>query len=197
MIFCVGLTGNIASGKTTVSQIFAKLGVNIINADTIAKDLTVINQPAYKEIITHFGSELMLENGQLNRRRLREIIFSNAEERKWLENLLHPLIRHKIKEQIDLCTQSYCIIEIPLLTDKKLYPYLNKILVVHASEEVQISRVMNRDHCSKEQAKAILSTQPDMRVRLNNADDVLLNDFGLNELNNAVTQLHNKYLKET
>jgi len=93
MIYCVGLTGNIASGKSTVAQIFTDLGIDVINADHIAKELTVKNSQALKEIVTHFGIGVLNDEGQLNRRVLRELIFNNSLERLWLENLLHPLIR--------------------------------------------------------------------------------------------------------
>lgn len=196
MVFSVGLTGNIASGKTTVAEIFSDLGITVINADKISRELTVRNTPAYNKIVEHFGATILLENGDLNRRLLRDLIFTHKEERVWLENLLHPLIRQQLEEQISVCPSRYCVLEIPLLIDKTNYPYLNKILLVTAPEEVQTTRVMQRDHCSKEQAIAILSVQPDLTMRLKNADDTIINDKGLDELKYQVIQLHHKYCEE-
>ena len=194
MVFAVGLTGNIASGKTTAAQIFASFGVEVINADKVSRVLTAPNTPAYKEIIAHYGSDIVHEDSELNRRRMRDIIFSNPDERRWLENLLHPLIRKQLEEQVHLCTTPYCIVEIPLLFDKKNYPYLNRILVISAPQKQQIARVVERDHCSREQALAILSAQPDEGSRLKNADDVIINDSGLDALKHNLEKLHHQYL---
>lgn len=196
MIYSVGLTGNIASGKSTVAELFSSLGIKIINADQVSRELTVRNSTAYKEIINRFGTEVTLENGELNRRLLRDNIFANPEERAWLERLLHPLIRQRLEQQIQLCTTPYCVVEIPLLIDKKNYPYLNRILLVTAPLDIQIKRVMARDHCTEEQALAIISVQPDIGERIKYADDVIVNDSGLNELKAAVMSLHSKYMSE-
>lgn len=194
MVYCVGLTGNIASGKTTVAEIFSSLGVDVVSADKISRDVTINNQLVYNNIVEHFGTDIILEDRQLNRKRLRDIIFSNPEERKWLEALLHPLIREKIIEQVTLSTTPYCVVEIPLLIDKIVYPYLNKILLINTSQENQITRVMARDHCSREQALAVISAQPKLNVRIQNADYVLTNDCGYSELKHAVENLHQTFI---
>ncbi len=196
MVYSIGLTGNLASGKTTVAEIFSELGVEVINADTISRSLTTKGTNSYKIIVDHFGSKALLENGELNRRYLREIIFSNEHERLWLENLLHPLIRHQIEIQINNSISPYCVVEIPLLIDKQLYPYLNKVLLITAPQEIQIERVIKRDHCSREQALDILSAQPELAQRLKIADDVIHNDTGYTQLKHSVEQLHSKYLQE-
>ncbi|KTD38466.1 dephospho-CoA kinase [Legionella moravica] len=195
MIYSIGLTGNIASGKTTVAQIFSDLGIEVFSADQVSRELTAKNTAAYYEIVNHFGSQTLLANNELDRRHLRELIFSQPEERLWLENLLHPLIRHQLEQKIKNCTSPYSVVEIPLLLDKKHYPYLNKILLVTAPLEVQLFRVMERDHCTREQAMAVLSTQPAINERLKIADDVIINDSGFSELKEAVLRLHSKYLK--
>lgn len=196
MVYCVGLTGSIASGKTTIAKLFRNLDVDVINADDISRNLTAINQDAYKKIVTHFGTRILLKNKDLNRKLLRTIIFSNADERKWLEQLLHPLIRDKMLQSVSLTTSPYCIVEIPLLVDKQPYPYINKILLITAPQETQIMRVMERDNCSKEQAEAILRAQPDMALRLKHADDIITNNSEVNKLVTVIKQLHNKYLHE-
>ncbi|MBL7479291.1 dephospho-CoA kinase [Legionella bononiensis] len=195
MMYSIGLTGNIASGKTTVAQIFSDLGIEVLSADQISRELTAKNTVAYYEIVKHFGPKTLLENDDLDRRHLRELIFTHPEERLWLENLLHPLIRQQLEQKIKMCTSPYCVVEIPLLLDKKHYPYLNRILVVTAPLELQIARVMERDHCTQQQALAILSTQPELNERLKIADDVIINDSGYEQLKEAVIELHSKYLK--
>lgn len=196
MVYCVGLTGNIASGKTTVTNLFADLGIEIINADKISKELSLKNNPAYKAIVTHFGETIVGTDGELNRRQLRSIIFSDPEERAWLEQLLHPLIRQKISQQASSCTGPYCIVEIPLLLNKEQYPYLNKILLVTAPIETQISRVIARDQCTREEALAVISNQPSLELRMQSADDVIINKDGIEELHQLVKNLHAKYLQD-
>lgn len=193
MVYCVGLTGSIASGKTTAAEIFSKLGIDVFHADKISRDLTTQDPAIYNTIVNHFG-DITLEDGQLDRRRLRDIIFSNPEEKKWLEQLLHPLIREKLKEYVASSTTPYCIIEIPLLIDKKAYPYINTILVIDSLEEEKINRVMARDKCSREQALAIILVQPDLARRLKEADHVIINDAGFSELKQSVEQLHHIFL---
>lgn len=195
MIYSIGLTGNIASGKSTVAQIFSDLGIEVFSADQVSRELTAKNTAAYCEIVNHFGPQTLLANNELDRRQLRELIFTQPEERLWLENLLHPLIRQQLEQKIKNCASPYSVVEIPLLLDKKHYPYLNKILLVTAPLEVQLLRVMERDHCTKEQAMAVLSTQPTISERLKIADDVIVNDSGFSELKEAVLRLHSKYLK--
>lgn len=196
MVFCVGLTGSIASGKSTVSAFFADFGADVISADKIALALTEINQPAYAQIVEHFGSDVVHHDGSINRKRLREIIFAQPEQRKWLEELLHPLIREQIAMYVEQSKKIYCVIEIPLLLDKSQYPYLNQILVVTAPQEVQIKRVIERDQCTREQALAILEAQPQLSQHLQYANDIIINDLNLAELKQAVEHLHHKYLQQ-
>lgn len=196
MVYSVGLTGNIASGKSTVAKFFSELGVDVIDADRISRELTSKNTPYYQSILSHFGASVVLGNGDLDRRRLRDIVFSDNKERLWLENLLHPAIRKKIEDKIKACTSPYCLIEIPLLFNKKHYPYLQKVLLVTAPLESQLDRVIKRDNCSKEQALAILATQPSLKQRMEAADEVLNNESGLIELKAKVNELHKKYLEE-
>ncbi len=194
MVYCVGLTGDIASGKTTVAELFSKLGIEVIYADKISRELTQKNSPAYTKIVEHYGHEILKQDEELNRNKLREIIFSAPKERDWLERLLHPLIRHEIKKRVDASITPYCMVEIPLLITKQAYPYINRTLLVCAPTETQISRLMQRDQCNKQQAQAILSTQPDINIRLENADDIIVNDMEMVELIKTVNDLHYKYL---
>ncbi|MCE0723859.1 MULTISPECIES: dephospho-CoA kinase [Legionella] len=194
MVYCVGLTGDIASGKTTVAELFSELGIEVIHADKISREMTQKNKAPYREIVAHYGFTVLKEDGELDRNKLREIIFSNHEERDWLERLLHPSIRKEIKKRVDASTTPYCMVEIPLLITKQYYPYINHILLVRAPLELQISRLMQRDQCSKEQAQAILSIQPKTHLRLENADDIIVNNMDIVELTKRVNDLHYKYL---
>ncbi len=195
MVYCIGLTGNIACGKSTAANYFAKLGVSVINADEIAKELTACNQPAFHDIITHFGDSILTASGEINRRYLRQLVFSDVEERLWLERLLHPLIRNHIEHRIGNVKTPYCLIEIPLLYDKSNYPYLNRILLIDADLEQQIARFMTRDKDSRETALAILATQANATERHPLADDILKNTGSLADLQNNVAALHEKYLQ--
>ncbi|KTD00340.1 dephospho-CoA kinase [Fluoribacter gormanii] len=197
MVYCVGLTGDIASGKTTVAELFSNLGIDVIYADKISRELTQKNELAYKKILEHYGHTVLKQDKELDRSKLREIIFSNHKERDWLERLLHPLIRQEIKRRVETCTTPYCMVEIPLLITKQAYPYINRILLVCTTKEIQIARLMQRDQCSMEQAQAILSVQPDINIRLENADDVINNHMKIDELTKAVNDLHATYLRKS
>lgn len=197
MVYCVGLTGDIASGKTTVAELFSKLGIEVIYADKISRELTQKSRSAYTKIVEHYGHKILKQDEELNRNKLREIIFSTPKERNWLEQLLHPLIRQEIKKRVDASITPYCMVEIPLLITKQTYPYINRTLLVCAPTETQISRLMQRDQCNKQQAQAILSTQPDINIRLENADDIIVNDMEMVELIKTVNDLHYKYLHES
>ena len=181
MVYCIGLTGTIASGKTLVTKLFAAHGIEVFSADAVAKALTAKDQIAYQQIVEHFSPEILCEDGQLNRRMLRDIIFTMPSEKLWLEELLHPLIRKQLQEEISHAHGPYCIIEIPLLMDKKSYPYLQRILLIDSLPELQIERVIKRDNCTREQALAILTSQPNTSERLKIADDVIHNDGGIEE----------------
>lgn len=195
-MYCVGLTGNIGSGKTTVANFFQSLGIDIISADQVAKDLTLSNQPAFQEILQHFGPSVLKADGELNRPYLRQLIFTHEPNRIWLENLLHPMIRQMIKLKVSQVKSPYCIIEIPLLTSKTNYPYLERILLVKSEPKQQIERFMSRDHSSKEEALAILATQQaHVNIHLAMADDVIMNTGTLQDLQNKVIELHEQYLK--
>ena len=194
MVYFVGLTGQLASGKSTVASYFAKLGVDVINADLIAKELTASNQPAFAEIVNHFGQSVLTPTGELDRRGLRQRIFNDADERLWLEKLLHPLIRKEIAHKISKVKTPYCLIEIPLLTDRAKYSYLNRVLLVQAEPEQQISRFMTRDNGSREEAQAIIANQANTSAQRVLADDILINSGSLAELEHKVKILHDNYL---
>ncbi len=195
-MYCIGLTGTTGSGKSTVASNFATLGINVISADEIAKQLTLKNEPAFQDILHHFGNAVLTPAGELNRPYLRQLIFKNKQERVWLEQLLHPLIRKQIEYNISNVTTPYCIIEIPLLTDGSNYPYLHRILLIKAERQQQIERFMARDNSSKEEALAVLLAQKANEAKhLDLADDILSNTGSRLELKEKVDALHTKYLR--
>lgn len=190
----VGLTGGIGSGKTTVAHLFEKLGVPIIDADEIAHRLTRPNEIAYDDIIKHFGVCILNDDKTINRKKLSVIIFENPAEKKWLENLLHPLIRAKMKNAIQKIKSPYCICVIPLLTESSGIDFIDRVLVVDSSPEQQLLRAAKRDQVSAERVQKIMDLQANKTARLAIADDVLMNDGDLAALEKKVMALHQQYL---
>ncbi len=196
MTYYIGLTGTIASGKSTIAAYFKTLNIDVVNADDIAKTLTKPDTPVFKEIIRHVGSSVLNSQGELNRRYLRELIVQSPTERLWLEGLLHPLIRERIQNEITQCKTPYCMIEIPLLTDRLTYPYLNRVLLVTASRDSQIKRLMARDQCTNDAASAMIDTSLiHEQARRAISDDILVNDGNLTELKKRLSLLHKTYLE--
>ena len=195
--FTIALTGGIASGKSLISDEFARLGVLVIDTDVIAHEIVEPGQPALQEIEQVFGAQIIDENGRLRRSILRAIIFADPDARKNLESILHPRIKQEVRKVIAKVTTTYCIVVIPLLTDRSAYPYLNRVLVVDVEPETQISRLMARDNCSREQAKQALAAQIGRAQRFEIADDVLDNSGSPEQVRQEVAQLHLKYLQMT
>lgn len=191
----VGLTGGIGSGKTTVSNLFKNLfSVPVIDADEISRDLLKPNQPAYLEVIKLFGQEVVSQDQQLNRKYIREIIFSDETKRKALENIVHPRVRNEISSQSQTLTSGYCLIVVPLLIETNMHDLVDRICVVDTAVENQIQRIQARDNCDSKSAKKILSSQIDRDSRLSHADDVIDNNGDLADLNQQISHLHEKYL---
>lgn len=189
----VGLTGGIGSGKSVVTRLFAEHGAAIIDTDIIARDLTQKDSPALASIIKHFGQEILLSDGNLDRAKLRKLIFSNPQERLWLERLLHPLIQEEMDRQIAQISAPYCIAVIPLLLEVEFFSSINRILVVDALEADQVKRVMQRDNIPKAEVEAMLNSQANRADRRAKAHDVILNDGLLEDLVPQVDKLDKKY----
>lgn len=193
--FVVGLTGGIGSGKSTVADLFADLGVDVIDTDRIARELTEPGTPAYHAIVEKFGSHVVMENKHLNRKTLRKFVFADAALRQWLEELLHPLIREELARQVEISTAPYCMAVIPLLFEKERNPILSRTVVVDIPEEMQVLRTQKRDMHSPEEVEQIMRTQATREMRLGGADDVIYNDKQIQDLLPQVKKLHQDYLK--
>lgn len=195
MAFVIGLTGGIASGKTTVANLFKQqFKIDIVDADIVAREVVEPGTPGLNAIIEHFGADIVRDDQMLDRAKLRERIFSNPEEKAWLNGLLHPMIREKMIEDLEQVTSDYALLVVPLLVENKLDSLCDRVLVVDVDPQTQISRTVKRDNVSEEQAKAILASQASREQRLALADDVLKNNPDDPDLLLQITDLHEKYL---
>jgi dephospho-CoA kinase len=190
----LGLTGGIGSGKSAVATHFSELGVHLVDADQAARWVVEPGRPALAKIAEHFGSEVLQADGQLDRAALRQRIFEDAEERRWLESLLHPLIGQEISQYLARAESPYAVLVSPLLIESGQHRLTQRVLLVDAPEAVQIQRTMQRDNVPEEQVQAILKVQASREHRLKHAHDVLLNDRDLGWLRSEVERLHNFYL---
>lgn len=188
----IGLTGGIASGKSTVARYFADLGITVIDTDQLARKFVAPHTKEFAQIITHFGPEILDENQQLRRDKLRQIIFKNPKQREWLENLLHPLILKEMFALTKTATSPYCILEIPLLLEKNVP--VDRILVVDTTPKLQIERLQQSTKMTLEEINSILQSQLSREKKLAQADDVIYNQSSLTELQQQVHNLHQKYL---
>ena len=190
----IGLTGGIASGKSTVAQRFMDLDVPVIDADVAARAVVAPGKPGFEQVISRFGPAIVAANGELDRRALRELVFSDPDSRRDLEVILHPLIRADMDRSAAAAVGPYIVMAIPLLIEGGSRDRVDRILVVDVDEAVQLQRVMARDRCSLDEAQAILAAQAPRSARLAVADDVLPNTGTVTDLRQAVDRLHQHYL---
>ena len=191
----IGLTGGIASGKSTAAERFIELGVPVIDADAAARAVVEPGTPGFAQVIERFGSGMVAGTGELDRRSLRDLIFSDPDARRDLEAILHPLIRADMDRSAAATDGPYVVMAIPLLVEGASRDRVDRILVVDVDEDVQLKRVMERDHCSLDKARAILAAQAHRAARLGAADDVLSNTGTVTDLRQAVDRLHERYLR--
>ena len=192
----IGLTGGIASGKSTVCKFFSNLSIPIIDADQISHDLTKINGSAYSEVIEYFGENITGENGDIDRKKLGAIVFNSKSKKEKLESIIHPKVLSTIQAEIKSRRGEYKIIEVPLLIESGFQEFTNRILVVDCSTETQMERLMKRDGVTEEYAKNILSNQIDRETRLKFANEIVINEKNnsLLKLEDQVKKIHNFYL---
>lgn len=196
MYFSVGLTGGIGSGKTTVANLFAERGAEVIDADEIAHQLTVTGGAAIEAIRFQFGPESIQDNGSMSRAFMREKVFKDTDARKKLEAILHPMIRQQSLQMAEASTKDYVIFVVPLLVEQPVWQkMIKRILVVDCSEDLQIKRVIERNKMNTDQVRAIMAAQATREARLELADDVIVNERGLAELVSEVDKLHVFYKK--
>lgn len=195
MSLIVGLTGGIGSGKSEASKRFAERGVVVVDADIVAREVVAPDQDGLAQIAAHFGADILDATGNLNRSKLREIIFSNPTEKQWLESLLHPMINTEIRRQLANSTSIYSILASPLLLETNQFLLVDRILVIDTSEQHQLERASQRDKNNKAQIKAIMQTQLSRQERCARATDIIQNHGSIDEIDAQVEKLHRFYLE--
>ena len=191
----IGLTGGIGSGKSAAGIEFEKLGITVIDADEIAQKASLKNSKAYKEIVEYFGASILDNSQNIDRRKLRNIVFNDDEQKKKLEQILHPAIREDISFAISNSKSPYTIIMVPLIYETNSKDNYNRILVIDCDEDIQISRAVTRDGASEEDIKKIINSQATKQERLSIADDVINNNSSIEKLSEKVLHLHKNYLE--
>jgi dephospho-CoA kinase len=195
MPFVIGLTGGIGSGKSSVADLLGERGAAVIDTDAIAHRLTAPGQAGSLEIARQFGAEFLRDDGALDRDRMRALVFADPSARKKLESILHPMIRAEVLSAIGASTAPYAVLVVPLLVETGAYrEIIGRTLVVDCSEELQIERVQQRNNLAQNTIRAIMASQASRTTRLAAADDVIVNDAGLDALRQRVTELHGQYL---
>jgi len=189
----IGLTGGIGSGKTQVSDYFAQLGVPVIDTDVIARELVAPGQPALADIAASFGQHMLTPEGNLDRRALRQLIFTQPDLRLELEAILHPRIRSEVEKRVNTLTSDWCLIVIPLLLETEQQDLVQRILLVDAPPELQVSRTVARDDVDTHEVENIIRTQVSRPSRLAAADDIIVNDGSLEQLQQQVEKMYQFY----
>lgn len=190
----LGLTGGIGSGKSAVSAMFEEFGIQVVDADIVAREVVEPGSLGLTKITAHFGDEILTSNGTLDRAKLRAIIFADESQKQWLNNLLHPLIRESMLMQLKQATSNYVILVAPLLFENGLEKYCNHTLLIDVPVDVQITRTTARDNVSVELAKQIIASQMSRADKKQKAGDILDNNRPLIEVKADVQKLHKKYL---
>ena len=191
----IGLTGGIGSGKSVASDKFKSLGIVVVDADVASRTVVEPGKPALKEIQDHFGSGIITAEGKLDRNKLREIIATDAKERKWLESVLHPKIGEQITKEISESTSVYTLFVAPLLLETNSQEMCSRVVVVDVPKDVQIQRTAKRDKVSSNQVEQMVAAQMKREKRLEKADDILLNNGTIEDLEKQVEELHKKYIQ--
>ncbi len=194
-MYVVGLSGGIGSGKSTVANLFGKLGIHVVDADQLARDAVAPGSLALEKITENFGDAVINDDGSLNRAQLRTMIFNDESSKTWLEKLLHPLIHQAADSALKQATSEYAIYMAPLLLENGLQHFVDRILIVDIDEEQQLQRSTLRDNSTNEKIKKIIASQWPRQRKLDAADDIIDNTGSLNDLEAQVKTLHNHYLQ--
>ncbi|MEL7293248.1 MAG: dephospho-CoA kinase [Pseudomonadota bacterium] len=196
MALVIGLTGGIASGKTTVANLFQQqFGIEVVDADVVAREVVEPGSAGLNAIVERFGNQILNPQGSLDRAQLREIIFSQPNEKQWINALLHPMIRQRMQHQLQQVQSAYALLVIPLMVENNLQSLANKVIVVDVEPEIQIARTMHRDGVDAKQAESILASQATREQRLAIADYVIKNSTENQKLLPQITELHQKFLE--
>ncbi len=191
----IGLTGGIGSGKSAAAALFKDIGVDLIDADDLARDSLNINSKGYKLFIEEFGDKYLDENKNINRELIRKLIFNDSDAKSKLENIIHPIVRSGIETFIKNKKSDYCIIVVPLIFETNSSKIYDRVLVIDCDVDVQISRTSKRDNQTKSDIENIVNKQATREQRLSIADEVIVNNGSLDLLKNEVLKIHNKYLE--
>ena len=191
----IGLTGGIGSGKSAAAALFKDIGVDLIDADDLARDSLNINSEGYKLFIEEFGDEYLDENKNINRELIRKLIFNDSNAKSKLESIIHPIVRSGIETFIKNKKSDYCIIVVPLIFETNSSKIYDRVLVIDCDVDVQISRTSKRDNQTKSDIENIINKQATREQRLSIADDVIVNNGSLDLLRNEVLKIHKRYLE--
>jgi dephospho-CoA kinase len=193
--YVVGISGGIGSGKTTVTDLFAKYGIEVIDADVIAREVVEPGTPALKAIVDKLGQSVLDPSGSLDRAKLRSLVFNDIEVKNWLNQLLHPAIRQQMLLQTQQAKSAYCLLSVPLLVENKLNEQVDRVVIVDVDEQTQLQRTLLRDKTNAPQIRAIMNAQATRQQRLAVADDIIDNNGKADDLAKQVVHLHQHYLQ--
>tara|TARA_A100001037_G_scaffold294822_1_gene313078 strand:- start:576 stop:1181 length:606 start_codon:yes stop_codon:yes gene_type:complete len=193
----IGITGGIGSGKTAATDAFSKLGIRIVDTDIASRAVVEPGQPALEAIFEHFGESTRNPDGSMNRGAVRKLVFADPKERKWLEELTHPLINDYIENALSSAESDYVILVSPLLFETNQHLMCDRVLVIDVPENIQVKRTMERDNNDEQQVRAIIAAQTSRQDRLERADDIIVNDQNLEYIQKEVQRLHLDYLRIT
>lgn len=194
-MFLIGLTGGIGSGKSTAAQHFRDLGIDVVDVDAVSRSVTAAGGAAIEAIREAFGEKAIDASGAMNRAYIRELVFENPAERKRLESILHPIIQRESLKALESANSSYCIVDVPLLFESGFWKNkVDRILVIDVPQEVQIERVKQRSGLTDERILSIIRAQTPRGERIHQADDIIGNTLGKEDLQRAVELIHQKYL---
>lgn len=194
-MWVVGLTGGIGAGKSQAQCIFEQCGITVVDADAIARQVVEPGSEVLEKIKQRFGSSILYPDGTLDRKTLRAIIFSNVQDKLWLNQTMHPVIRVQLLQAIEAATSPYCVASVPLLIENGMEGLFNRILVIESTKEHRLQRICARDNCSIEQAQQIIDSQASHEHRRQVANDIIENDGSLEDFKASILKLHQQYLK--
>ena len=193
--FTIGLTGGIASGKSAVAAMFVSLGVEVIDTDVVAREVVAPGRPGLDALRAAFGDSILTPSGELDRAKMRKLVFADARKRQLLESILHPLIRARTLEKLRAAGGRYVLVAVPLLVETDFGKLVDRVLVIDCPVEAQVQRLMKRDGLSMEAARGMIEAQADRAARLKAAHDVIDNSGAIDETRRQVENLHDRYLE--